>query len=135
MAKKNLWIFNHYAITPDMPGGSRHYDLARELVDKGYDVTIFASSFHHKKLVELKLKDEEKWKVYGKIFELSLKHQVPDIEFFRQLFHEGVCFSFGSDSHTIGELENAKGNRFWEEITAGYGSNICVFMGTDSKIL
>jgi hypothetical protein len=33
---KNIWIFNHYAITPDLPGGTRHYDLGRELVKRGF---------------------------------------------------------------------------------------------------
>lgn len=35
-----------------MPGGTRHYDLAQELVRKGHSVTIFASSFHYGKRVE-----------------------------------------------------------------------------------
>jgi len=30
--KRNLWIFNHYAITPDFPGGTRHFDFGKELV-------------------------------------------------------------------------------------------------------
>lgn len=30
-----LCILNHYAVTPDMPGGTRHFDLRRELVKKG----------------------------------------------------------------------------------------------------
>lgn len=30
----NIWIFNHYAHTPDLPGGTRHYDLGRELVER-----------------------------------------------------------------------------------------------------
>lgn len=47
MTKKELWIFNHYAQGLDLPGGTRHYDLALELVNKGYSVTIFASGFHH----------------------------------------------------------------------------------------
>lgn len=29
---KNIWIFNHYAITPDLPGGTRHFDFGKELV-------------------------------------------------------------------------------------------------------
>jgi len=42
---KNIWIFNHYAITPDLPGGTRHFDFAKELTKRGCNVTIFASSF------------------------------------------------------------------------------------------
>lgn len=42
-----VWILNHYAISPDMPGGTRHYDLGRELVKRGYEVIIFASGFDH----------------------------------------------------------------------------------------
>jgi len=44
---KNIWIFNHYAITPALPGGTRHFDFAKELVKRGYKVSIFASSFLH----------------------------------------------------------------------------------------
>lgn len=58
----NLWIFNHYAITPDLPGGTRHFDLARELVRRGHRVTIFASSFHHYLRREMKLASGERWK-------------------------------------------------------------------------
>lgn len=43
-----LWILNHYAVSPDVPGGTRHFDLGRELVKRGHDVTIFASGFDHK---------------------------------------------------------------------------------------
>lgn len=43
-----LWILNHYAVSPDLPGGTRHFDLGRELVKRGHDVTIFASGFGHK---------------------------------------------------------------------------------------
>jgi len=45
---KKLWILNHYAVSPDLPGGTRHFDLSRELVKRGHDVTIFASGFDHK---------------------------------------------------------------------------------------
>lgn len=44
---KNIWIFNHYAVTPDLPGGTRHFDFAKELTRRGYSITIFASSFIH----------------------------------------------------------------------------------------
>jgi glycosyltransferase involved in cell wall biosynthesis len=60
---KNIWILNHYAITPDMPGGTRHYDFGKKLVKRGYNVTIFASSFHYTQHKELKLKKKEKYKI------------------------------------------------------------------------
>ena len=59
----NIWIFHHYAITPDMPGGTRHYDLSRELVKRGHKVTIFAKSFHHYLHKEMRLGPGEKWKL------------------------------------------------------------------------
>ncbi|MDI6880396.1 MAG: glycosyltransferase family 4 protein, partial [Desulfitobacteriaceae bacterium] len=60
---KSLWILNHYAISPDMPGGTRHFDLARELVRKGYDVTIFASGFDHVSRKYLKVKPKERMRL------------------------------------------------------------------------
>jgi len=60
---KTLWILNHYAISPDMPGGTRHFDLALELVKKGHDVTIFASGFNHASRNYSKINPDEKMKV------------------------------------------------------------------------
>jgi len=59
----NIWIFNQYAHPPDLPGGTRHYDLGRELVKRGHQVTIFATSFHHYLHRETRLKPGEHWKV------------------------------------------------------------------------
>jgi glycosyltransferase involved in cell wall biosynthesis len=59
----NIWIFNHYAITPDLPGGTRHYDFAKELVKRGHEVAIFASGFSYLQHKELKLASKEKFKV------------------------------------------------------------------------
>jgi len=50
----NIWIFNHHALTPDMSGGTRHYDFAKELTKRGHSVTIIASSFHYSKYQEMK---------------------------------------------------------------------------------
>lgn len=47
MTKKTIWILNHYAITPDLPGGTRHFDIARQLVKNGHRVVIIASSYLH----------------------------------------------------------------------------------------
>ncbi|WP_422445576.1 glycosyltransferase family 4 protein [Thermoanaerobacterium sp. DL9XJH110] len=63
MAAKKIWIFNHYAITPDMSGGTRHYDLAKELVKYGYDVTIFASGFDHMTKRYVRIIPEDKFRV------------------------------------------------------------------------
>jgi len=57
----SVWILNHYAISPDMPGGTRHFDLACELTKLGYDVTIFASAFNHKRHQKVRLLQGEPW--------------------------------------------------------------------------
>lgn len=59
----NLWILNHYAIPSDLPGATRHYDLGRELIRRGHNVVIIASSFHYYMRTETRLKPGEKWKV------------------------------------------------------------------------
>lgn len=38
-----IWFINQYAIAPDLPGGTRHYDFGVELVKAGYSVRIFAA--------------------------------------------------------------------------------------------
>lgn len=50
----DIWIFNHHALTPEMSGGTRHYDFAKELVKRGHNVTIVASSFHYSKYKEMR---------------------------------------------------------------------------------
>lgn len=48
-----IWIFNHYAVAPGQAGGTRHFDLAKNIVESGdHQVTIFASSFSYQKLEE-----------------------------------------------------------------------------------
>lgn len=47
MKDNNIWFFNHYAQGSNLPGGTRHFDLGMELVEKGYNVTIFCSGYHH----------------------------------------------------------------------------------------
>lgn len=57
-----VWIVNHYALPPTRPGGTRHYSLARELIRKGHEVTIIASSFDHTVRKETRLRAGETWK-------------------------------------------------------------------------
>ncbi|MCP5047325.1 MAG: glycosyltransferase family 4 protein [bacterium] len=48
-----IWMFNHYAITPDYPGGTRHFELGKNLAAGGHKVVIFASNFIHMNFTEL----------------------------------------------------------------------------------
>lgn len=42
--RRLLWV-NHFAVAPHDGGGTRHFEVARELVRRGWDVTIAASDF------------------------------------------------------------------------------------------
>jgi len=57
----NIWILNHYAITPDLPGGTRHFDFGKELSRRGHNITIFASSFRHSLSKETKSYDNNNY--------------------------------------------------------------------------
>lgn len=46
---KNIWFINHYANTMYENEGGRHYWFAKELVKRGYNVTIIASNQFHEK--------------------------------------------------------------------------------------
>ncbi len=35
---KNIWSLYHYALTPDLSRGTRHYDFGKELVKRGFMV-------------------------------------------------------------------------------------------------
>ena len=56
-----IWILNHYAEPPDRQA-TRSYDLAKQLVHQGHQVTIFASSFSHYSLREERLHRSERCK-------------------------------------------------------------------------
>jgi glycosyltransferase involved in cell wall biosynthesis len=40
-----FWV-NQYAVPPDQPGGTRHYEMAAALSSEGYDVTLVASDLN-----------------------------------------------------------------------------------------
>lgn len=58
----NIWVLNPYDQTPDQQA-TRTYEYAKQLVKRGHQVTVFASSFSHYKFLEEKLTLGEKWKV------------------------------------------------------------------------
>jgi len=59
---KRVWILNHYALTPDLAGGTRHFDLGKELVKRGYEIVIFASGFDHASKKHIKVDPKESFK-------------------------------------------------------------------------
>ncbi len=62
----NIWIFNHHAQGPEIPGGTRHYDLAKQLVSYGHSVTIFAAGFHYTLLKETVEYDQDGKRIENK---------------------------------------------------------------------
>lgn len=63
MTGRSVWILNHYAITPDMTGGTRHYDLGKQLAKRGLKVTIFASGFDHSTKKYVKMVPTERFRI------------------------------------------------------------------------
>ena len=55
-------MLNHTAVTPVMPGGTRHYDQAKELIKQGHQVSIFASGFSHRTKREEKLERRQNYR-------------------------------------------------------------------------
>lgn len=46
--KKNVWILNHYATDVYFDEGGRHFWIGKDLVERGYHVTIFCANTVHK---------------------------------------------------------------------------------------
>jgi glycosyltransferase involved in cell wall biosynthesis len=42
-----IWIINHYALPPSSAGGTRHYNLAKQLMQRGHEVLIVAANYNH----------------------------------------------------------------------------------------
>lgn len=53
--KYRIWLINQFACSPDMPGGTRHYEIASFFIKQGYSVEIFASDFNLSKRKSLRL--------------------------------------------------------------------------------
>jgi glycosyltransferase involved in cell wall biosynthesis len=46
---KKVYIFRHYASPPNLPGGTRHYNVAKAMLTNGHQPYIFLSNFRHNK--------------------------------------------------------------------------------------
>ena len=55
-----VWLVNHYALPPQRAGGTRHYALARELIRRGHEVTLIASSVDYMRRQEAYLAPNER---------------------------------------------------------------------------
>ena len=49
MIQNNIWIFNHYAGNMFEAEGGRHYWFARELAQRGYEVTVFCANSRYER--------------------------------------------------------------------------------------
>ena len=57
-----VWIVNQHTYTPEQSAGVRHHSLAKELIVRGHDVLIVATSFYHKAHTETRLGPGETWR-------------------------------------------------------------------------
>ena len=60
----NIWIFNHYAKTPELPGGTRHFEIGKKLTEKGHNVIIFASNYIHMNFSFIEIEKSKTFKIY-----------------------------------------------------------------------
>ncbi len=72
--KKTIWLINQYAMPPHLESRLRTIKFAEYLTDKGYDVTIFASSIMHNMNINL-IEDNSTYleRTYGKIKFVHIK--------------------------------------------------------------
>jgi len=74
ITEKTIWLINQYAMPPELESRLRTIKFAQYLTQKGYDVTIFASSIMHNMQVDL-ITDGSKYieKKYGDIKFVHIK--------------------------------------------------------------
>ncbi len=53
----SIWMINQHANTPEMPGHTRQFELAKGLVEKGWVIEIFSSDFNLSKRKFFRLKN------------------------------------------------------------------------------
>src|SRR6056297_3307837 len=66
--KQNIWILNHYAGPPEICGGVRHFEFAKNLIQKGYKVKVFVANTSHKSdSIELKKSENYRIQKYDQV--------------------------------------------------------------------
>lgn len=85
-SQRSVWIFNHHAVGPGVPGGTRHYDIGRELVKRGWQITVFSAVYPPRKST-----------VYNNAVDSHRRSVVMEI-------HDGVSFV------KVQALQRGKGN-------------------------
>jgi len=58
-----VWMINHYAVTPDVPAPSRHYDMGSELAEKNFRVKVFACDYRITLKQNMRLQKGELFKI------------------------------------------------------------------------
>lgn len=53
--RPKIWIINQFANSPDMPGGTRHFEIAKYLSDLNWDINVFSSDFNLSKRKYMRL--------------------------------------------------------------------------------
>lgn len=60
---KTIFIFRQYAYPPTVPGGTRHFNFSKELVERGHRVYIFNTTFHHDMKKDIKTLTHPLWEM------------------------------------------------------------------------
>lgn len=99
---KEIWFINQYAVTPDLPGGTRHYDFGVELAKAGYSVRIFAATVNLAMRRQIRNPGKNMWleePVDGVLFEWvrtgihrhnDWRRALGMFNFSRNVFHAGL---------------------------------------------
>ncbi len=78
---RSVWIFNHYAVGPGVPGGTRHYDIGRELAKRGWHVAVFSAVYPRRESsIESQLPGRNGHKAIGELHEGVSFVKVPAIK-------------------------------------------------------
>lgn len=62
-AAPQVWIIDQNTMTPDVPGGTRHWEFGRRLVADGVPTEVWASDFHISRHAYLHLRFPRLWKL------------------------------------------------------------------------